>query len=139
MSRRLVLVLAFAGLWMAAIAGRLAALQVVDHDRYLAKAAGQQQRVIDLPPSRGTIFDARGRELAVSVEVESAWADPSEVPDPAALAAAVARAVGADAGKIRDDLTRPGLARLGPVVDELDVGGDGVAGPFDDDRAHGGE
>ncbi len=108
MNRRLVLVLVFAGLWMAAIAGRLAALQVVDHDRYRAKAAGQQQRVIDLPPSRGTIFDAQGRELAVSVEVESAWADPSEVPDPAALAAAVAKAVGADAGKIRDDLTRPG-------------------------------
>lgn len=108
MRRRLILVLAVAGLWMLAIAGRLAALQVVDHDRYLQRAASQQQRVIELPPSRGTIFDARGRELAVSVEVESAWADPSEVEDPEALARAVAATVGGDAGELREALTRPG-------------------------------
>lgn len=108
MNARLVLVLVVVGLWMTAIAGKLAALSVVEHDRYRARADSQQQRVIDLPPSRGTIFDAHERALAVSVEVESAWADPSEVDDPAALAAALERTLGVEPAPIVDDLTRPG-------------------------------
>ena len=43
------------------------------------RAERQQQRVIELDPPRGTILDARGRELAVSVEVESAFAVPREI------------------------------------------------------------
>ena len=34
---------------------------------------------MELLPPRGSIFDARGRELALSVDVDSLWADPSRV------------------------------------------------------------
>jgi cell division protein FtsI/penicillin-binding protein 2 len=94
-------------LWIAAIAGRLYHLQVAQYDHYVSKAARQQQRVIKLDPPRGTIYDARGRELAVSVQVDSAWAVPSEVRDPLATAAALAKAVpGLDEKRLARELAR---------------------------------
>jgi cell division protein FtsI/penicillin-binding protein 2 len=68
-------------LWVALIGLRLYQLQVVNHLRYVHKAHQQQQRVVKLDPPRGTIYDAAGRELAVSVEVDSAYAVPAEIGD----------------------------------------------------------
>ncbi|HEX2163917.1 MAG TPA: penicillin-binding protein 2, partial [Thermoanaerobaculia bacterium] len=96
MKGRLILVLVAAGLWTAAVGVRLYALQVVGHEEYLARAARQQRLVVELEPPRGAFYDARGRELAVSVEVDSAWADPRQVADPAAAARAIAEVVGGD-------------------------------------------
>jgi cell division protein FtsI/penicillin-binding protein 2 len=79
-------------LWVALIGLRLYQLQVVSHLRYVHKAHQQQQRVVKLDPPRGTIYDAAGRELAVSVEVDSAYAVPAEVEDRAAAASAIAAA-----------------------------------------------
>ena len=95
-------VISLAGLaWVALIGLRLYQLQVVDHLRYVHKAHQQQQRVVRLDPPRGTIFDAAGRELAVSVEVDSAYAVPSEIGDRAAAARAIAAACpGLDAGRL---------------------------------------
>ena len=104
---RVKLAFVIGALWIAAIAGRLYTLQVTQHDHYVSKAARQQQRVIKLDPPRGTIYDARGRELAVSVQVDSAYAVPSEVRDPRATATALARAVpGLDAKKLARELAR---------------------------------
>ena len=104
---RVKLAFVIGALWIAAIAGRLYQLQVAQHDHYVSKAARQQQRVIKLDPPRGTIYDARGRELAVSVQVDSAYAVPSEVRDPRATAAALAKAVpGLDAKRLARELAR---------------------------------
>jgi cell division protein FtsI/penicillin-binding protein 2 len=78
-------------LWVALIGLRLYQLQVVNHVRYVRKAHQQQQRVVKLDPPRGTIYDGVGRELAVSVEVDSAYAVPPEIGDRAATARAIAR------------------------------------------------
>jgi len=96
-SRRLALAVAAAALWTAGIGVRLYGLQVVEHDRYRAEAAKRHLLHVELEPPRGTIYDARGRELAVSIEVDSAWADPGEVDDPAAAARLLAAASGEDA------------------------------------------
>jgi cell division protein FtsI/penicillin-binding protein 2 len=94
-------------LWLLAIAGRLYYLQVERYEHYTSKAERQQQRVIKLDPPRGTIYDARGRELAVSVQVDSAYAVPSEVVDPLATAAALAKTVpGLSAKKLARELAR---------------------------------
>ena len=93
-------------IWVLAIAGRLYQLQVMRYEHYTSKAARQQQRVIKLDPPRGTIYDARGRELAVSVQVDSAYAVPPEIEDPVAAAAKLARVVpGLDAKKLARSLS----------------------------------
>jgi cell division protein FtsI (penicillin-binding protein 3) len=76
---RLAVVLVLLGLWVAAIGYRLGDLQVSRHDDYRARAERQHRLVIELEPPRGAIYDARGRVLAVSVQVDSAFADPDEV------------------------------------------------------------
>ncbi len=77
MSARVVLLVGALALWAAAVAGRLVQLQVVEHGRFGALAARQQQRLEELAPPRGAIFDAKGRRLAASMEVQSAFADPT--------------------------------------------------------------
>jgi cell division protein FtsI/penicillin-binding protein 2 len=78
--------------WVTVIGLRLYQLQVVSHLRYVHKAHQQQQRVVRLDPPRGTIYDAAGRELAVSVEVDSAYAVPAEIGDRSAVSRAIAAA-----------------------------------------------
>ncbi|HXO19231.1 MAG TPA: penicillin-binding transpeptidase domain-containing protein, partial [Thermoanaerobaculia bacterium] len=105
---RAVLLVAFGALWVAAIAARLYELQVARYDHYREKARRQQQTVVELDPPRGTIYDARGRELAVSMQVDSAWADPSDLEDPAATAAALAPILGLERGPLARRLARRG-------------------------------
>ena len=90
---RLGVVAGFGAIWVLLIAARLYHLQVMRYDHYQAKAERQQQRVVTLDPPRGTIYDAHGRELAVSVQVDSAFAVPSEIRDPKATAKALAGVV----------------------------------------------
>jgi cell division protein FtsI/penicillin-binding protein 2 len=90
---RLHLVFALGFAWVLVLGLRLYQLQVVQHSRYVAKAERQQQRVVKLDSPRGTIYDAAGRELAVSVQVDSAYAVPDEVQDPSATARALAAVV----------------------------------------------
>ncbi|MEM7582134.1 MAG: penicillin-binding protein [Acidobacteriota bacterium] len=87
---RLVVLSVLAGAWLCAVTLRLYDLQVRKHEAYRERATRQQQRVVMLYPPRGTIFDARGRELAVSVEVSSVAADPTTIEDPEAALQALA-------------------------------------------------
>jgi len=95
----------FGAVWVLLIAARLYHLQVSRYGHYTGKAERQQQRVVTLDPPRGTIYDAHGRELAVSVQVDSAYAVPPEIHDAAAVARALAGAVpGLDAAKLARQL-----------------------------------
>lgn len=78
---RLLIVAALAALWMTAVAGRLAYLQLICHRDYLARAERQQRRVVEVTPKRGAIYDRNLRPLAMSIEVDSAFAVPSEIAD----------------------------------------------------------
>ncbi len=63
------------------IVGRMFQLQVLEKE-HLYKLAAQQQHVqIPLVPKRGTICDSKGNELAVSIEVDSVYADGRKVVD----------------------------------------------------------
>jgi cell division protein FtsI/penicillin-binding protein 2 len=61
---------------------RLILIQVVEAEKYQEKAVKQRLRRVDIPPSRGAIYDRNGQELAVSVEVFSVYATPYLVSDP---------------------------------------------------------
>ena len=80
-SPRLYLLGAIMLLWCAAIGARLLYLQVFSYGRFVKQAGHQQQRAIPLDAKRGVIYDRDGRELAMSVMVDSAFAAPTEVKD----------------------------------------------------------
>ncbi len=81
MKGRLAVFLVMMALWAAAISARLFQLQVVEHESYRQRALDQQLQVVELAPPRGTIFDARGRQLAVSMAVDSAYVLPHKIVD----------------------------------------------------------
>jgi cell division protein FtsI (penicillin-binding protein 3) len=56
-------------------------LQVFRYGDFERRATRQQQRSFDLSPKRGVIYDRSGRELAMSIQVDSAFAVPTEIPD----------------------------------------------------------
>jgi cell division protein FtsI (penicillin-binding protein 3) len=71
----------FLCLWLLAICLRLVYLQIFCYGDFQHRAQHQQQRSFDLSPKRGIIFDRAGRELAMSIQVDSAFAVPTEIPD----------------------------------------------------------
>ena len=93
---RLYLLGAFLFLWCGAIGLRLVQLQIVDYGDWLQRAQRQQQRTIPVSPRRGIIYDRNGHELATSISVDSVFAVPSEIPDPANTASLLARVLRSD-------------------------------------------
>ncbi len=91
---RLLIVAALAVLWMTAVAGRLAYLQLFCYSDYLARAQRQQQRVVEVTPKRGAIYDRNLHPLAMSIEVDSAFAVPAEIADQPLAARLLASVLG---------------------------------------------
>src|SRR2546428_4757807 len=79
---RLLMVAVLAMLWMGATLARLGYLQLICYSDYLARAQRQQQRIVEISPKRGAIYDRNMRELAMSVQVESCFAVPAEIANP---------------------------------------------------------
>jgi cell division protein FtsI (penicillin-binding protein 3) len=88
---RILLVLGLMALGFAAVGVRLVYLQVIVRGDLTRRAERQHEQQVRLEAKRGTIYDRRGRELAVSVEVESVYGVPAEVENPRATAARLAR------------------------------------------------
>lgn len=65
--------------WVALLGFRLFDLQVQRHEEFAGLARSQQQTVVELDAPRGAIVDRRGRELAISVQVKTVYANPLEV------------------------------------------------------------
>ena len=78
---RLLIVAGCVVLWMGFVFARLGYLQLIEHGDYLARAHRQQQRAIEITPKRGAIYDRNMHPLAMSTEVESAFAIPTELGD----------------------------------------------------------
>ena len=53
--------------------------------------------MIDVEPRRGTIYDRNGTELAMSIDVDSVFAVPSEIPDQESTAQILAKVLDLDA------------------------------------------
>src|SRR5271154_221662 len=78
-------------IWMAAVLARLSYLQIFSYSEYLAKAQHQQQRIFEISPMRGTIYDRKGRELAVSIPMDSVFGDPTDIKDASLVARLLSR------------------------------------------------
>jgi cell division protein FtsI (penicillin-binding protein 3) len=79
------------GLGFMVVALRLVYLQVFQHAELTVRAERQQERIIKIEPKRGTIYDRLGRELAVSLDVDSVYGVPAEIDNPRALAGRLSR------------------------------------------------
>jgi cell division protein FtsI (penicillin-binding protein 3) len=78
---RLYLLGAFLLFWFCGICLRLVYLQIFQYGEFEQRASHQQQRTIEISPKRGIIYDRAGRELAMSINVDSGFAVPTEIPD----------------------------------------------------------
>ncbi len=87
-------------LWLALIGARLVWVQVFRYSDYMHLAARQQQRTFEISPRRGNIYDRNGNPLAVTVDVHSIFAVPSEIPDKATTAAILGKVLKIDAGEL---------------------------------------
>jgi cell division protein FtsI (penicillin-binding protein 3) len=69
------------------IAARAFYLQIVKKNDWTRRAERQHQKIVPLTPARGTIYDSTGAALAVSIEMDSCFAEPDgieSIPDAAA-------------------------------------------------------
>lgn len=82
-------------------------LQVLKNKEFSQKALRQHQRTVALDAQRGAIYDRNGRVLAVSLDVESIYAIPSEIDGVRETARRLARLLNEDARglerKLRED------------------------------------
>ena len=100
---RLYLLGAMLLLWCFAICGRLVYLQIFRYGSFAKQAEHQQQRAIPLAAKRGVIYDRGGRELAMSVLVDSAFAVPSETKDLPTAVSLITRITGDDRNVVLAD------------------------------------
>ncbi len=76
--------------WACVISMRLFWLQGVRHAEYSERAQRQQQRTFEVAPHRGVLYDRNMRELAMTVQVDSIYAVPSEMENKDAAAKVLA-------------------------------------------------
>ncbi len=63
------------------VVGRLVQLQIVDYELFAAKSLGNRVRIEALPPTRGLIYDRRGRILAENLPAYQLELIPEQVPN----------------------------------------------------------
>jgi cell division protein FtsI (penicillin-binding protein 3) len=78
-------------LWCSVICCRLVYLQIFRYGTFEHRAQHQQQRTEEVSPRRGIIYDRQGRELAMSINVDSVFAVPTEMPKPSTTISLIAR------------------------------------------------
>ena len=60
---------------------QLVRLQIINHEEYVARAASNRVRTIDLPPARGLIYDANGRILVKNAPTYRITLVAADLPD----------------------------------------------------------
>jgi cell division protein FtsI (penicillin-binding protein 3) len=147
--RRIRWLLVIYALLMLITVGKLVEIQVVNADTYADLGVRQRARTIDLPATRGRVYDRDGDVLATSVQAATIYGDPrvfrgTTTPDglavpPAAdaaeVAAQLAPLLGMDAAEVTERLERDAhfvyLGRqldheVGVTIRELGLPGIGV-------------
>lgn len=81
MKLRLLILVCFISIVFVVVIARLADIMILNHSFYAQMARMQQVKIEEMPLKRGFIFDRRGRELAVNLDVESIYCNPSDIPE----------------------------------------------------------
>lgn len=83
--------------WTCAIGARLFWLQIMRHQEYVERAQKEQMRTFEVAPRRGVLYDRDLHELAMTVQVDSIYAVPTEIEDKDAAAKTLAAIVHTEA------------------------------------------
>lgn len=78
---RTVVLFIFMLLLVAGLVSRLIYLQVTGHEKYHSMATNNRIKVMSIPPTRGIIYDKKGRVLAENLPSYSLEIIPEQVPD----------------------------------------------------------
>jgi penicillin-binding protein 2 len=78
---RVILASVFSLILLGIVIARLVQLQVVDHELFAEQSQGNRIRIEAVPPTRGLIFDRRGRVLAENLPAYQLELIPEQVPD----------------------------------------------------------
>ncbi len=113
MLRRIVVLMALFGIGATALLlARLFRLQILDHAFYEDLAVAQQLREAPTTASRGTIYDTKGRPLALSASVDTVYLSPAEISrygeDRELIADGLAEILGLDREEIYEKSGRTG-------------------------------
>ena len=103
---RMYVVAAVFALGLGVILARGYQLQVLERDKLTAIARAGYSGTVKLPPMRGTIYDRKGNDLAVSVEVGSVYAHPPQVKDKARAASELSRVLALSENHLRKKLEK---------------------------------
>ena len=96
------LIFLFLVAFLASLLLRLFYLQVVNFERFSSMAREQHNRVIEIEPRRGTIFDRYMEPLAINLDTPSVYCDPRSIKNKEYTAEAVSSVLGVD----KDNLLR---------------------------------
>lgn len=102
---RIVAVFAFFVFLFSVILVRAVQIQVIDGDNFLQRAKNQHVRTVDVPSSRGVIYDRNLKEFAVSIEVDSVYARPRRVKDALAASRALSKPLALKRAELRKGLS----------------------------------
>lgn len=105
--KRVALLFLLIALVMCGLTGRLIFVQFLRSSWLLENAVDQRVRAIPVEAKRGTIFDRNGRELAVSINMESVYAIPAEIANKEQTAVQLAAVLGLDKDKLYKRLSQP--------------------------------
>ncbi len=79
-------------------------LQVIERAQLARIAERQYKRVVQLTPARGTIYDCNHSALAVSIDMDSCYAEPQNIEDLPGTCAKLAPLLGMSAGELAKKL-----------------------------------
>lgn len=108
-NRRILAVVCVAAGWFLLVLAKLVDLQVIQHEQLSAKATRQHVGSVEIPAHRGHLIDRHGRELALSMQMDSIGIFTNHVSDPPAVAAALAEAVAVDEQALGGRIERGGF------------------------------
>jgi cell division protein FtsI (penicillin-binding protein 3) len=91
---RIIIISSIFGMLFVAVICQAFRLQILQHEEMSSKADRQHQRVVQLTPGRGNILDRNGNNLAVSLELDSCYAEPRHIQDIDGTAAVLAPFLG---------------------------------------------
>jgi cell division protein FtsI (penicillin-binding protein 3) len=102
---RIIMIGTLFGLLFLSVTARAFYLQILQHEEMVKRAEKQHQRIVPLTPVRGAIMDCNGTPLAVSVEMDSCYAEPHHIQDIPGTAAVLAPLLGIPKNEIVRKLT----------------------------------